>query len=190
MKFISKHQLKERLSYILNSPKDNGVLEMIVIRPVTNQRKILDFCRLSSAGGAEGDNWSGGCWKSLPDGRPHPDVQITLMNYRVLELIADTDERRALSGDNLCVDLDLSDENLRSGERLKVGDAVLEVTDVPHNGCKKFKERFGADALSCVNSKQGKSLHLRGVYVRVVVDGVVKKGDRVTKIETEPVGEA
>jgi hypothetical protein len=182
MPHITKDQFIDQLPFIFESPKDDGTLKMIVIRPQDGQRKILDSCLLSFKGGAEGDSWARGCWKSLPDGSPDPDVQLTLMNYRVLTLLAEDDERRALAGDNLCLDFDLSEANLKSGDRLQIGEAVVEVTAVPHTGCGLFKARFGADALAVINSDQGKSLHLRGIYARVVVDGMVRTGDKVLKI--------
>lgn len=186
MAHITTEQFGHQLNTILEAPKDNGVLKMIVIRPQKNQRKILDTCELSLKGGAHGDTWARGTWMKQPDGSPHPDVQLTLMNYRVLAAIADSDADRALAGDNLCVDLDLSDENLACGDRLQIGDTVvLEVTSVPHDGCSKFKRRFGADALSCINSPFGKRMHLRGIYARVVVDGIVTVGDAITKVEPE-----
>ncbi len=183
MTHLATEHFEERLPHILDSPKDNGVLKMIVIRPESDDRQILDSCPVSFEGGTHGDRWARGCWKSLPDGSPHPDVQIAIMNDRVLDLIADTDEARSLSGDNLFVDMDLSDENLRSGDRLKIADAVLEITDVPHAACRKFAEKFGKDAASYINSSRGKSLRLRGIYARVVVDGVVSVGDRIAKLE-------
>ncbi|MDQ8187141.1 MOSC domain-containing protein [Pelagicoccus sp. SDUM812002] len=183
MNHLTGPQIDEQLSYILAAPKDSGTVKMIVSRPATNERKIEESCRFSSKGGTEGDHWAKGCWKKLPDGSPHPDVQISVMNYRVLEVIGDSEDSRALAGDNLCVDFDLSDENLKTGDRLKIGEATVEVTDIPHDGCQKFAERFGAEALSYINSEAGKKLHLRGIYVRVIEDGNVSKNDRIEKIE-------
>ncbi len=183
MEFISEQQFRERLSYVADAPKDGGVLKLLVVRPKSDARELVESCHLSLSGGAEGDNWVKGCWKSLEDGSPDPDVQLAIMNYRVLELIAGSTEQMALAGDALCVDFDLSDENLKAGDRLRMGEAVLEVTSVPHNGCGKFQKRFGKEALTFINSPLGKSLHLRGIYVRVVEDGVVKLGDTVSKLD-------
>jgi MOSC domain-containing protein YiiM len=82
----------------------------------------------------------------------------------------------------LLIDLDLSDDNLPPGTRISVGPALLEITAVPHKGCKKFAERFGADATRFVNSRDGLRLHLRGIFARIVEPGVVSVGDTVTKV--------
>ena len=76
---------------------------------------------------------------------------------------------------------DLSGENLPPGTRLSVGSALLEITAVPHKGCKKFAERYGVDATRFVNSRDGLRLHLRGIYARIVEPGVVAVGDVVQK---------
>ncbi|MBK1879600.1 MOSC domain-containing protein [Pelagicoccus mobilis] len=182
MSFITKEEFVERLDYVKAAPKEEGSLKLIVVRPVSNEREMPASCSLSVEEGVAGDHWAKGCWKSLPDGSPDPAVQIAMMNYRVLELIADSDERRALAGDALCVDFDLCDENLSTGDRLRIGETEVEVTDVPHNGCAKFAERFGKEALAYINSAEGKALHLRGIYVKVVSDGVVSVGDAVKRL--------
>ena len=115
------------------------------------------------------------------DGEPHPDVQICIMNSRVIQLIAQDRARWPLAGDNLFVDLDVSPENLPPGTRLSVGTAILEITEVPHNGCAKFVERFGMDAMAWVNSGDGRQLCLRGINTKVVEAGTIRVGDRVTK---------
>jgi hypothetical protein len=182
MKHLSLDALQQGLGAIVRSPKDRGALKAIVIRPETDARTSLQQCDLSPDGGVHGDNWAKGCWMSLPDGRPHPDVQVAIMNARAIALIAKEEARWPLAGDNLLVDLDLSEGNLPPGTRLSVGSALLEITAVPHKGCKKFAGRFGVDATRFVNSRDGLRLHLRGIYARIVGPGLVAVGDTVAKL--------
>lgn len=173
-------ELDAALAALAPSPKDGGAVEMIVVRPAPGQRRVVDEVAVSFAGGLAGDHWALGCWKSLPDGRPDPDVQVCLMNARVIEMVAGGRENWAPAGDNLFVDLDLSPASLPAGTRLAVGSAVLEITDVPHNGCAGFVERYGRDACAFVN--RGRETHrLRGVYARVVQGGVIRTGDRLLR---------
>ncbi len=178
---LSLDELRQGLGEIAQSPKDRGTLKAIVIRPETDARVSLQQCELSAGSGVHGDNWAKGCWMSLPDGRPHPDVQVAIMNARTIALIAQDEARWPLAGDNLFVDLDLSADNLPAGTRLSVGSALLEITEVPHKGCKKFAERFGVDATRFVNSRDGLRMHLRGIYARIVEPGVIAVGDTVAK---------
>jgi MOSC domain-containing protein YiiM len=105
------------------------------------------------------------------------------MNSRMIDLVAGDKARWELAGDNLFVDLDLSRENLPSGQLLSIGDCVIEITEQAHNGCSKFSQRFGAPALKVVNSPAGKQLRLRGVYAKVIEAGVVRLEDLVTKLD-------
>ena len=108
-------------------------------------------------------------------------MQLNIINARAIALISPDPERRALAGDQLHVDLDLSPENLPPGTRLAVGDAVIEVTAQPHTGCKKFSARFGSEAWRFVNSPEGSALRLRGINAKVVQPGLIRPGDRVVK---------
>src|SRR5262249_44826870 len=119
---------------------------------------------------------------ATPDGGPHPDKQLNVINCRLAELIAVDRARRALAGDQLHLDLDLSQDNLPAGTRLALGSAVIEVMAPPHLGCHKFVARFGTDAMRFVNSPLGRQLRLRGLNARVVVPGTVRPGDVVTKV--------
>jgi MOSC domain-containing protein YiiM len=110
-------------------------------------------------------------------------MQLTLMNSRTLALVAQEKERWPLAGDQLIVDLDLSEENLPPGTQLAVGTAVLVVTEQPHTGCKKFMARFGKDALAFVSTPTGKQLKLRGIYTKVVQPGTIRVGDLLRKLE-------
>ncbi len=175
-------ELQNGLPYILASPQDHGTLEAIVIRPATDERVSLDECALSPELGVHGDNWAKGCWKSLPDGRPHPNVQVAIMNSCTIALLAQDKDRWPLAGDNLYMDLDISDDNMPPGQRLAIGSVILEITAEAHNGCKKFSARFGSDAVKFVNSDEGKRLGLRGIYARIVQAGVLHVGDSVDKV--------
>lgn len=181
-KCLTLDELQQGMGPILQSPADDGLLSAIVVRPEKNERASLPQCELSPELGVHGDNWARGCWLSLPDGSPHPDVQVAMMNVRVIALISPEQERWPLAGDNLFVDLDLSSENLPVGQELAIGTAVLQITAEPHNGCHKFADRFGPDAVKFVNSELGKKLHLRGIYAKIVRAGAVKVGDLIRKI--------
>lgn len=179
---LSKEELEAGLEEIRRSPRDGGTLEMIVRRPDENEREELVEGELSAELGLIGDNWKTRGSSRTTDGFGHPDMQLNIMNSRAIAHIATERERWKLAGDQLYVDLDLSQENLPPGSRIKIGDAVIEITEIPHNGCRKFADRFGLEAVKFVNSPEGKSLHLRGVNAKVVKEGKVKIGDRVEKI--------
>jgi MOSC domain len=181
-KHLTRAELQAGLPHIRDSPQDGGRLEAIVVRPAPGERRELQSCEISLAGGTHGDHWAKGCWMTTEDGKPHPDVQICIMNARCIGLIAHQRERWALAGDNLFIDLDLRPENLPPGQRLRLGTAVMEITSVAHSGCKSFAERFGSAAVVFVNAPTGKALRLRGVYARVVQDGLITVGDRVVKV--------
>ncbi|MBX2996887.1 MAG: hypothetical protein KF893_00140 [Caldilineaceae bacterium] len=132
--------------------------------------------------GLVGDNWKARGSSSTDDGSAHPEMQLNLMNARAAALVAQDKSRWPLAGDQLFVDLDLSEKNVPPGTRLAIGSAILEVTPIPHNGCKKFVARFGMDAMKFVNSPVGKDLHLRGINAKVVQPGVIRTGDIVKKI--------
>jgi len=156
---------------------------MIVRRPGVGHREILDEGLLDIADGLVGDSWRIRSSKRTADGSPHPDMQLNLMNSRVVDLVAQHKTRWPLAGDQLFVDLDLTEANLPAGTRLAIGQAIIEVTAEPHTGCAKFTERFGVDAMKFVNSPERRHLHLRGINARVVRAGAVRVGDRVNKLE-------
>jgi hypothetical protein len=175
-------QLEAGLDHILASPKDMGIVELIVRRPRKNEREVIDEAELDTTNGLLGDNWKARGSRMTADGSSHPDMQINIMNARAIALVAMSKDRWPLAGDQLYLDLDLSAENLPPGTELSIGSAILQVTAIPHNGCKKFAQRFGGDATVFVNSTRGKQLHLRGINAKVVRAGKVSMGDVVRKV--------
>ena len=179
---FSEAELVAGLPQVSLSPADGGTVVQIVVRPDRELRELPQSCTVTPEAGIAADHWSRNCSHRLPDGRLNPETQLTLMNSRCLALLAGSRERWPLAGDNLLVDLDLSETNLLTGQRLKVGEAILEITAKPHTGCAKFSRRFGADALKFVNSPEGRALRLRGVHAQVVQTGRITVGDRIEKL--------
>ena len=181
MKHLTMAELEAGLEKIRQSPRDEGVLELIVRRPNVNEREVLDEGELNLHEGLVGDSWKHRGSSRTPDWSPHPEMQINIMNSRVAALVAQEKERWQLAGDQLFLDMDLGVENLPPGTRLELGSAVIEVTTPPHTGCKKFVSRFGLDAMKFVNSEIGRELHLRGINARVIQPGKIKVGDIARK---------
>jgi hypothetical protein len=181
--YVTRDLLDAAVDLIRQSPSSEGRIEMIVRRPVIGEREVLQQAQLTIEGGLLGDNWSERWSGKEEELQRHKDMQINIMNARVIDVIAGGDQMLwPLAGDQLFVDFDLSLSNLPAGTKLQVGEAVLEVTAEPHLGCKKFKQRFGKDAVMFVNSDEAKLLNLRGINARVISPGVVTNGGVISKL--------
>jgi hypothetical protein len=182
VRHLTTAELEAGLDHVRGAPADDGRLELIVARPAVGARDVLATGELSRSAGLVGDTWDQRPSTRTADGGAHPDMQLNVINARLSALIAEDDEHRALAGDQLHVDLDLSHENLPPGTRLRVGAAVIEITDQPHTGCAKFAARFGREALRFVNVGAGKQLRLRGLNAKVVQPGPIAVGDVIRKL--------
>jgi hypothetical protein len=180
---LTAQQLETGLAHILDSPLQQGIVELIVCRPRVGVRKVLHSAQLDPEQGLLGDNWRARGFRQRSDGSAHPDMQINLMNSRVIGLVAGARQNWPLAGDQFYVDLDLSRRNLPPGTRLALGTAIIEITAEPHLGCKKFTERFGLEAMKFVNSRRGKALNLRGINARVVQAGKLVTGETISKLD-------
>jgi hypothetical protein len=181
-RMLSSEELTAGLAYIRCSPADAGPVELIVRRPQPGERELVPEAELDLVVGLVGDNWKTRGCRLTADGSAHPDMQLTLMNARAVALIAGARERWPLAGDQLYIDMDLSQGNLPAGTRLRLGSAMVEITDQPHTGCKQFAARFGKEAVAFVNSPAGKQLRLRGINAKIIEPGMVRTGDLVTKL--------
>jgi hypothetical protein len=166
----------------------HGQVQRVLVAHIADEREVVVEANLDQARGMLGDSW----WSRFGGaaGPAQLDAQTTLMNARFAALVAREPERWQLGSDQLFVDMDLSQDNLPAGGRLEVGSAVVEISALPHTGCKKFAARFGDAALLFVNSEVGRQQRLRGVKARVVVAGTVRVGDTVRRlpalVETAP----
>lgn len=169
--FLPLDQLRRGLEALPSQPTDRGRVALVVRRVASGTRETLERTRLSGEAGVPGDAWG-----RNPD--KNAQMQIAVMQVAVAKLVANG-QPLTLFGDNLLVEFDLSTANLPVGSRVRIGGAVLEVTPMPHNGCKKFQARFGPDALRFVSMKELRQRNLRGIYLQVVEPGEVAAGDAI-----------
>jgi MOSC domain len=167
-RYLPLAALESGLRALAALPADTGRLTLIVRRTADSSRQTPERLRLTPEDGIPGDSWGRNPSRDL-------EMQIAVMRREVAELVANG-QPLTLFGDSLFVDFDISLGNLPIGSRLRVGEAVVEVTPMPHNGCAKFKGRFGADALLFVNAKPTRHLNLRGIYWKVIEAGEVSVG--------------
>ena len=171
-RFLPLEDLERALQALPGAPTDHGHVSLVVSRRDGGRRETPERVRVTPDGGVPGDAW--GRQES-----PQREGQLAVMEIAVARLIAHG-QPLLLFGDNLFLDLDLSAQNLPPGTRLAVGNAVLEVTPKAHNGCWKFRGRFGDAALRFVAGPARRHRNLRGIYMCVVAAGEVGPGDAVT----------
>jgi len=177
---MTTEQLDACIDHVVAAPSVGGTVELVVARPTTGERRVLEVGELQPRVGLVGDNYLER-GSSEPGGRPaDPLAELNVMSARALEAVAGPDrDRWPPAGDQLIVDFDLSEANCPAGTRLSVGTAVIEVTTKPHNGCAKFADRYGIDAARWINSR--KDLRLRGICAVVVEPGTVRPGDTIAR---------
>ncbi len=180
---LSVAELEELTDVVRASPSDEGTLELIVARPADNERQVLIEGELDLDVGLVGDNWGQRPSSRTDDGSAHPDMQLNIINSRFSDGISRGDQdQRIMAGDQLHVDLDLSEANVPPWTKLQIGDAIIEITDQPHTGCQKFVQRFGLEAQRWTRTDAGSELHLRGVNARVHTPGTIRHGDVIRKL--------
>ena len=179
---FSADELNQGVEHILASQADGGELKLIVRRPAVEERETPQQARLDVGQGLVGDNWLARGSRHMPDGAADPEMQLNIMNTRVVDRVAGSEDRWPLAGDQLFVDMDLNVGNLAPGTRIALGDAVIEITEPPHTGCKKFAARYGVDAMVFVNTGRGKTSNFRGICAKVVKSGDISVGDIARKL--------
>ena len=180
--FRSRAELSARLPEILSAPKHSGSLELIVMRPGRGERITPAEIEVTAAEGLPGDHWINGTGYALEDGVGDPDAQICMMMASCIRAIAGDKANWPAAGDNFFIDMDLTPANMPPGTRFAIGSAEFVVTELPHNACQLFIDRYGREACVFVSTGEGKKHRLRGIYARVTRDGTVSVGDTVRKL--------
>jgi hypothetical protein len=179
----SLKELDEALPHVMAAPKDGAAISHLCLRPERNHRQFMDEITLTCANGIPGERWSTQPWIRLSNGDPHPGIQVCIIPKRVLDLVWSPDGDALHPGDTFSADIDMTEVNLPVGQRLTVGTAVLEVSDVFNDGCVKWKARYGRDVYDWVRHPAHRVLRLRGILCSVVTDGVIRNGDMLHKIQ-------
>lgn len=174
--------LAAALPHVLAAPRDGGPVTMLCQRPGIGERVFVNRLRLTRAEGVPGDRWLERPWLRLPDGRPDPDIQVSILPARVLDLVWQPGDVVPHPGDPIVADMDLSEANLPPGTHLRAGTAVLRVSALFNDACVKWKARYGAAAKDWITAPGHPELRLRGILCAVVEDGEVAVGDRLIRL--------
>ncbi len=177
----SRAELDAALGHVRAAPKDHGCIEQLCLRPDYGQRCFMDQIKVTRIAGIPGERWATRPWLRLPDGAPHPGIQICILSRRVLDLVWRDRDKTVHPGDSFIVDMDLSEANLPTGQVLRAGTAMLEVSAIFNDACVKWAARYGQASREWINAPQNRSLRLRGILCRVIQDGIIHDGDRLIK---------
>ncbi|MEM5476190.1 hypothetical protein [Pacificibacter sp. AS14] len=176
---ITMDDLDAALPHILSAPKDDVAIDILCTRPSFGKRAYPDHIEVSPEGGIMGERWLKHPWSRLEDGSPDPRIQVSILPKRVFDLVV---QDRLHPGDTIIADIDTSTDNLAVGQQLKIGTAVVEVTDLFNDGCVKWKVRYGADAKNWIIKPENIDLRLRGVLCKITQAGIITKTDRIQKL--------
>ncbi len=179
MTHITTAELTAALPHVLDAPKDASTVHGLCFRPAFNQREFPATLRLTRDQGVPGERWLIAPWLKLPDGTPDPRIQVSILPLRVMDLVWRDREATPHPGDTIISDLDMSHANMPDGTLLRVGTAVLRVSDVFNDGCVKWKARYGRDAKDWITAPGHPALRLRGILCSVVTDGNVSLNDPI-----------
>ena len=176
---VTMLELMAALPGIMAAPKTDAPIDSLCLRPERNARAFPGRIKMTRAEGIPGERWLLEPWLRLPDGRPDPRIQVSILPVRVMDLVWRDRVAMPHPGDPIVADLDCSVANLPTGTLIQAGTAVLRVSDEFNEGCVKWKARYGADARAFIDAPGHSPLRLRGVLCSVEQDGEVTLADRL-----------
>lgn len=174
-------ELDARWSSLPAAPRERGCVTQVCVRADVGQRKFPDVLELCPKRGGIGDRWERGTWIQLPDGSPDPRVQLAITSRHVLDFLQTLTGCLHHPGDTLIVDFDLSRNHLPAGARVRIGSALVEVSDVENDACGKFAAHYGVDVFNWIRAASNRDRRHRGLFARVVSGGRVRSGDPVIR---------
>jgi len=180
--FVTTAELEASLEHLRAAPANDAEIEQICFREGYGERDFRQSISVTKEFGIPGERWAEKPWAKLADGSGDPRIQVSIINPRLRDLVWRDRTDTVHPGDTLTADLDFSEENLPDGQLLQVGTAVLRATDLWNEGCAKFKVRYGRAAYDFIRRPEHRHLRLRSLLCAVEQDGVIKVGDRITKI--------
>ncbi len=182
MTYRTTEELEDGLARVIDAPRDEGAVRLVVRRPGKGQRETLAVAEFDTERGLVGDDWIRR--PSRRTGKPSLYAQVTVMDSRVAELISGDPEPSswARCGDQLYLDLDISEANMPAGTRIGIGEVVLEIQSQPHTGCSQFREWWGDEALRFISTERGLARRMRGANTTVLRSGTVRPGDIARKL--------
>jgi len=176
---VTAQELDAAMDHVRAAPKDKTPIDMLCFRPDFGQRRFPNEIEVSPKKGIHGERFLKAPWLKLSDGTPDPRIQISILSRRVFDLVVGD---KLHPGDTIIADLDTSETNLPVGQRLSIGEAEIEVTDLFNDGCVKWKTRYGAAAKDWLVRPNHIALRLRGVLCRVTRPGVIRIQDTIRKV--------
>ncbi|WP_418904099.1 hypothetical protein [Cereibacter sphaeroides] len=179
---VTAEELAAALPHILAAPKTDAPIVSLCWRAGFNRRSFPDRLLLTRRCGIPGERWLKQPWLRLPDGRPDPRIQVSILPARVCELVWRDRQGTPHPGDTIVADLDTTEANLPVGSLLRAGTAVLRVSDVFNDGCAKWKARYGVAAKDWIVAPGHAALRLRGILCSIEEGGVVAATDRLRKL--------
>lgn len=180
--FVTEEELANALPHVLAAPRDDAPVSMLLYRRKYNDRVFTERLKLTRADGVDGDFEMKMPWLELPDGSADPRIQVSILPQRVLDLCWRNRKTTRHPGDQIIADMNMSLENLPTGSMIRVGTAVLRVSDIWNDGCVKWKARYGRPAYYWTRAKEHESLRLRGIFCSIEEDGEVAIGDKIVRL--------
>ncbi|MCH6256273.1 hypothetical protein MLD52_06920 [Puniceicoccaceae bacterium K14] len=174
--------LQSKRNWALQAPKNNAPILTLCVRPNEGERQFVKSIQFDPIEGIIGDRWIRKTWMYLPNGKPDPRIQVCILGSRVLQLVRRESEEMIYPGDNIIADMDFSEENLPIGQKLQIGTAIIEVSDVFNTACSKWAERYGNDALKWINLPDNKPHRLRGILAQIIQAGKATLQDTIKKV--------